>query len=145
MAEFYTPKIVQSNAYMAQVEMLLELHVCPECGKFMLGADADFLRYLFPSKQSINSVENQLTRADFGWRTTTRNGCGDAVCNRCRDSGNLSFVCAGCQKQQSIKEIQEQFGNVLPDYLCKTCYSTISAKDWEDLNIELDNKHQYDY
>ena len=59
-------------------------------------------------------------------------------------AGKADFLCALCNERKSTDKIQESIGDA-PEFLCKDCYDTVSAKIWDDKLDELQEAHRYDY
>ena len=130
----YTP----TTYYGRCVLIVVELRACPLCGKLIMPPG----RGMFPTSPKV-SRETQMRNA--GWVEEGR--CrinGDYPCAECVQAGKATFVCAGCGKEQSGSEIKESFGDP-PEYLCKTCYATIPAKEWDEKEAELRESHRWDF
>lgn len=128
----YTPTLY----YDRYALMLIEVRRCPICGKWMLPDT----RNPFPTAPDA-SKETQLKNA--GWVKEGRcNINGGYPCVECEQSA--TFVCALCGKEQPGSEIEESFGDP-PEYLCKTCYGNVSAKDWAEKKAELRESHRWDF
>jgi len=58
--------------------------------------------------------------------------------------GKASFVCTLCNERRTSDQVQERFGDP-PEFLCKICYSSVSALKWDQKNKELNEAHRYDF
>lgn len=117
--------------------MLVELRKCPICGNWMLRGNAH------PFPRHGMTMEKQLSNA--GWCLHGQCYVNDEfVCMDCEVAGKIRFHCALCGKEQETSEIKESVG-APPEYLCETCYSTYSAKAWDEKIHELYKKHKWDH
>jgi ssDNA-binding Zn-finger/Zn-ribbon topoisomerase 1 len=138
----YTPKIINSdNSSSVYVEMLVESKKCPLCSKQMVMRDS---RYgIFPIWMQINQ-DAQVKRGGLVYFSRIEVD-GNLICQECSDAGRASFKCELCHQRHNTSEIQERIGRYLADYLCKLCYSTVSAQKWAEKIKELEEEHKYDY
>ena len=134
----YTPSLYYGRYAM----MLVELEVCPICNRLMMPRYGGRRYSPFPATQEA-SEETQLKNA--GWVKSGRTWLnGQYVCEECERNGRVLFTCELCGKEQSSTEVQESFGDP-PEYLCKGCYASVSAKDWTEKVDGLRKSHQWDY
>jgi hypothetical protein len=102
----------------------------------------DNYQRLFPIWNELNQ-DAQMKRADLVYLSTTKVN-NKAICLDCVDAGKATFQCALCHQTYPTSGIQQIFGDP-PDYLCKPCYGTVTAKEWEKKVNELDKEHEYDF
>jgi hypothetical protein len=142
--EDFKPEIIQDNKTHAYAIMMVELKVCPICGKYMLYSDnSSYYRYAFPKYELIN-FDNQVKKA--GWVITSSTEVKDVyVCQDCVKNGKVEFTCSLCGIKQPTSQIQETIGGYDKDYLCQTCYTTKTAKEWEEKTDDLHKEHRWDY
>ncbi len=140
----YTPKFIDSeNRY---AEMLVEVHVCPLCHKCMMprieGSYRVSERNIFPHYREID-YETQLKRA--GWLLMSDVKVDDKyICLDCERTGKADFLCALCGQRKPTSKKREAFGDP-PEYLCDDCYETVSAKAWDEKQMELYAAHRWDF
>lgn len=134
----YTPTLYYGRYAM----MLVELDVCPVCNRLMMPNHGISRHSLFPTAPNA-SEEMQLKNA--GWVRSGRTWLnGQYVCEECERNGRVLFICEICGKEQSCDEVQESFGDP-PEYLCKGCYATVSAKEWDEKARGLRESHRWDF
>lgn len=121
-------------------EFKLKVIVCPKCKKKMVDANHQYLRWSFPGYRG-QSFKVQISRKDMTIRSEEKEGY-HYLCKNCVDL--LKFKCFGCKETKLKKDIKYKHGDT-PDYLCEGCYKTKTAKEWDKLQDEIVEKHQYDY
>jgi len=57
---------------------------------------------------------------------------------------NLLYPCSLCEVDYPESELEDQIG-CPPEYVCKHCYETISAKEYDEHVGKLRDKHRLDY
>jgi len=57
---------------------------------------------------------------------------------------DLLYPCSLCEVDYPESEIEDQIG-CPPEYVCKHCYETISAKEYGEHVSRLHDKHRWDY
>jgi len=98
-------------------------------------------RSIFPTYHEID-FEHQVKIA--AWEIMSDIKVDDKyICQGCADSGKANFLCALCNERKSSNKKQESFGDP-PEYLCRDCYESISAKTWDDKEKELSEEHRWD-
>ena len=136
--EKYTPKIIEEpNSTLAYATMLVQIEKCPLCGKWMI-RDDPFPKYYMLDK------DIQSKRA--GWVKVGHrdHGIDKYVCVECNAADFATFKCVLCQQQRKSSEVERSFGDP-PEFLCKDCYLTTPAKQWDEKVSELEEEHQYDF
>lgn len=132
----YTPKIHEGGKY---VEMLIEAKKCPICSKVMIHkAKAG----IFPMYIAINQ-DAQMKNAGIVF-TSNVSVDDKLICVECEASGKADFKCELCGERRPTNLIQESFGYP-PEFLCKVCYETVPAKQWDEKTDELYDQHKYDF
>ena len=121
----------------------VEIYYCAICNAQMVYKPHGMDR-VFPAYQG-NNFEAQAQRAGLRFVSPSRTPNDGLVCRECFDAGKITFTCALCGKAYPGTEIQETFGAYVIDALCKTCYTTVSAEQWEAKCDELYRVHRYDY
>lgn len=135
----YTPQIFKKQSHgLAYGLMVVELRKCPICEKWMLNRSNSF-----PNMDENREVL-QLQRAGWVHKSSMENNNMDYICEECKTHARVKFTCAICGEERTSSEIQEQFGYPA-EYLCKECYSKVSAKEWDVKVEELDTKHHWDF
>ena len=134
----YTPTLYEGGYAL----MLVQLEVCPVCNRLMLPDCRDRRSSPFPTAQDA-SEETQLKNA--GWVKSGRTWLnGQYACEECERNNRVTFVCGLCRKEQSGAEVKESFGDP-PEYLCKGCYATVPAEEWEKKVKEFRARHRWDF
>jgi len=120
--------------------MIVELDECPICKKQILNVPKK--SYIFPTWYEID-IDNQLKKA--GWVLASQETQeGKIICIECSKSGKSTFLCALCGLRKPTSKIEESIGWPA-EYLCKDCYETKTAKEWDDMVKKLNAEHRYDY
>lgn len=66
----------------------------------------------------------------------------DIVCEQCVADGKIHFKCAFCEETRNSELYHDaEYG----DPICKICYETLTAKEWDEKMKELHEIHRYDY
>lgn len=122
-------------------EFKLKVIVCPKCDKKMIDAEYWNLYSSFPvyHKQALQS---QISRKDMVIRSEIKHNDYAYVCKTC--VGLAEFKCYSCKQQDVVKNIKYRNGDP-PDYLCKKCFKSKTAEEWENLKYEIQELHQWDY
>jgi len=136
--EEYVPKIIKNDNWV-YLEMVIEATKCHCCEKIMLPRAK---RGIFPNYMHINQ-DAQMKRAGFVYSTFTEVD-GKPICIECKEAGKIDILCAMCNERKPSNKEQESFGYP-PEYLCKDCYETVPAKQWNEKADELNNNHRYDF
>jgi len=117
----------------------LRTETCHCCGKQMMAKDkSNLFPFLFAESQ-----EAQMKKQGVAFRSSSEKD-NKRICIECEAKGLASFVCALCGERKSSSNVQESFGYPA-EYLCKDCYSTVSAEIWENKIEELSESHRYDF
>lgn len=138
----YTPKIIKDDDVIYG-EICVELERCGHCHKPMLDLRMDTRpNGIFPRFHKL-MIEAQMQRA--GWVARSDSDIDEvAICRECEKLGIAAFTCYGCKEKRASNLLEQSFGSP-PDHLCHVCYSTMSAKAWDELLRELEDEHKYDY
>ncbi len=136
--EDFKPKIYRQGSYY-YVEFLLRAEKCPCCGKYMV---EEHQHGVFPYYCRGNQ-ESQMEKSGIVFISFTEVD-GKRICIECNDSGKADIKCSLCEKRKKTDMVEESIGWP-PDYLCKDCYKTVTAKVWDDKVEELNEEHQYDF
>ena len=125
------------------VSFIVEADPCPECGKGML-PHLSAHQELFPRAKGLQ-FEDQVRAKGLVFRSSLRNKDERHICEDCAKAGKATFTCFLCRmERKTLDEIQYELGDP-PDFLCTTCYTTTTAKQWGDAVDELEEAHKYDY
>jgi hypothetical protein len=134
----FTPKIIDKEG--GYGILMVRLRKCKYCGGWMFDEENSY-----PSPCYENGIDKQLERA--GWKKQGYVGMQTLdvqICEECVGKDAKTFLCAICGKQKKSSEIEECIG-YSAEYLCKDCFSSISAKEWDEKVEELEEKHKWDY
>lgn len=121
--------------------MLFDLRTstCPCCKRQMMPKmDSNFFPLVESSKQ-----EYQMRDKGVFFISKSRLDA-ELICSDCESKGKATFECALCQQRHNSDQIQESFGDPA-EFLCKTCYSTVPAKTWNEKVDCLEKHHRYYY
>lgn len=141
MMNEYTPEIDGKYA-----KVVIALEECSSCGKSMVKVreeDTRRLSDLFPLYIKDN-LKSQLERAGIQWLGYQTDKFGECLCEECSKAGKGKFICALCNEERSSNLIERCFGYP-PEYLCRTCYVTVPAKQWDIKVKELHDSHRWDF
>lgn len=133
--------------------MLVSLSKCGHCKKIMVypprSQGHDFST--FPVWMG-NAFDVQVKRAGWvlaaikGDTTTQDEGRIRVICVGCAAAGHASFTCKLCKEKRSSDLEQAGYGDWDDrDSVCKPCYETVPAKEWEETLDEISKEHRYDY
>ena len=134
----YIPTIVEEEGNRAYALMLVQILKCPICGKWMLSTEKPFPVY---NKLNCNS---QMELANWKSKSSINLAWDSYICTDCEKAGRATFKCVMCGKERESSDIQESIGYP-PEHLCKICYSSVSAKEWEEKVRNLEELHKYDW
>lgn len=145
MQKPFVPQIIKPFAddRIVYLAMLIEAEICPICQKIMTRAGKSFFNGgNFPNAMSYN-FDTQIKNA--GVVVMSKIQVDDhCICIECANAGKADFLCALCNIRRPTDQVQESFGEP-PEYLCKICYETVPAKQWDMKTSELYSQHQYDF
>jgi hypothetical protein len=143
MADEFIPKMETRYGF-HYGRMIVAVELCHTCKKPMV-ARPQLVSYehgLFP-KHIDENFDAQLKRA--GWVEKSHSKVDNSwICEECASQGKASFVCALCNERRTSDQVEERFGDP-PEFLCKTCYSSVSALKWDQKTEELNEAHRYDF
>ena len=133
--EDYIEKLKENGTY---VEMTLQTKKCPCCGKLMLEKSETN----FPSYHILNqkSQMKNLGLVYVGKILVDD----EPICVECEEAGKADFLCELCGVRKPSSKIKENIG--YPSvFLCSDCYSTVTAKEWDEKIDELHEEHRFDF
>jgi hypothetical protein len=134
--EQFTPFFVPGNKHYAY--FMESVSYCAACKSPMISAHKPERIY------NQRSLAAQLKRA--GWKHESgviSSAHGGELCHECAAKGLASFKCELCGEVRDNTLIQFQHGDP-PDYLCKVCYETVTAQEWEKAEEKIWEAHQWD-
>lgn len=136
----YTPEII-GNEY---ATFLVKLERCPLCNCLMIAEPKQqhFRKSTFPVYCKL-SFETQAKRANLHFVSNIIVD-DEYICIECADEGKADFLCSLCKNRKSTDKEKESFGDP-PEYLCKDCYSTVPAKEWDKKCEMLEESHRWDF
>ena len=139
----FIPKILGSDDdEHVYVTLAVRVKRCATCCRPMIPA-ADRMP-LYSAGYPYMTPAEQAKRA--GWPDITLyavNVDGRHICDACAAEGHATFRCAMCQEERESTAIQARFG-MRAEYLCKPCYTTVPAAQWDAKSNELAFKHRHD-
>jgi len=135
----YTPKKQGENILFA-----VALKKCFKCGKDMVSRPPtqSFEENTFPVYYR-GDFDAQANRAGLVIQSRVRVDY-KYICEKCVKEDRADFLCSLCGKRHLSSEKQLSIG-LPPEYLCKTCYKTVSAKRWKEKINDIENDHMYDF
>ena len=147
--KLHKPEILKEEGGTSEwVTLALYLTPCPECNRPMVDVPEKYLHYcssiVNSSQQGGNTIDAQCKRGGIVLRSEVVNKKDRKICVECAAAGKATFVCHQCKTERPANEIQTSFGDP-PDYLCKPCYATLPAKEWDAATKSLSEMHRYDY
>lgn len=120
----------------------LQMEQCPVCNVYML-PEGEYSR-LFPLRADMG-LRAQLARAHWQPRSTVYDDTRETyICQRCAKEGKLTFTCALCNEVRQSNESQLARG-MPAEHLCKSCYATVPAKQWDEAVARLEERHKFDH
>lgn len=140
MKDDYTPKIIENRDSSVYATFVIQLKKCATCQTPML---PKISRDIFPKWQRVDALA-QIERAGWQAESTSLDKRGNPICGRCATLGKASFVCAMCHQERSSDQVQLSFGDPA-EHLCKTCYATKPAQEWDQRIEALEEAHRYDF
>ena len=137
-----------------KAQVTIELDKCYECNKAMFY----FTRLAYEKSNAFGMLyklfpkyykEKLHTQAEEkGWAFSSGfQGNKGHICEPCALKGLALFSCSGCGEDRNLDQVQDSFGdtsNGCAAYLCKTCFSTKTAKQWVELIERLRDEYPYD-
>jgi hypothetical protein len=144
MSEIFIPELFIPGVVAGHYGLLLvELQRCSVCGRQMLHRDAKRAQKIFPLYLAL-TLKAQLNRANWRLASGITDKNNDVICESCAAENLGSFVCVLCGIERPSEAVQQSIGDP-PDYLCKICYDSVTARAWERKIDELEKDHRYDY
>jgi hypothetical protein len=137
MTYIHTPKMVSDEGAL----FLVSIRRCPICHQWMVHAP-DWDRYsTFPGGDNrfVDQAERAGLRLESGHEVDGIN-----ICQVCKDTGKATFVCALCGERRPANQEEESFGDPI-EYLCRVCYATVPAKEWDEKIRQLEQRHRHDW
>jgi len=136
----FVPYIIEDKRYAVYIAFALEGHRCPLCGVVMIPKVGNG----FPLYNLYTQTE-QVKKARLKFEGLASPVYGDQVlCEDCSKT-EVKFQCSHCEQTQGMDQVKQMIGADPADYLCLTCFKTVTAEKWEDLVDELRERHRYDY
>src|SRR5579859_7870202 len=138
----FTPQVVKdTNAI--YVTMLLEVDECPICKKIMMRKEnKHFHGGNMPNSFAIDQ-DTQMKQVGIVFESKTKVD-DQYICAECAEAGKADFLCSLCGSRYPTDQVQESFGDP-PEHLCKNCYATVPAQQWDKKTSQLYSAHQYDH
>ena len=140
----YTPEIVKDDDFSATVLIAVECDKCDGCGKPMVVLPFSLRK---TPKQSYwsrkNAIQNQIERA--GLVSYGEEFQGRDYCETCIVGAKATFTCIVCKKECSSDLYWDGYYSNSTEPRCINCYATVPAKEWDDLNQQIHERHKYDY
>ena len=142
--EQFKSEIIGTDGDQSYATVMVELHKCPCCAKFMLFNVLSKYPYNGPFPHWFKcDIETQMKRA--GWVHNSQIKVDDKyICKPCALAGKADFLCALCETRKPGDEMHSFFGDP-PEHLCKPCYNTVPVSQWDAKCSELEEAHQYDF
>lgn len=122
--------------------MYIPVNRCKECSSLMVLREK--APYIF-SKHITMTQLAQVKRLGLKFQHNDSILKEDLVCTECFSAGAVTFRCSLCDQIKTTDKIQESVGYLPSEYLCKDCYATTPAIEWENKLEELHESHKYDY
>lgn len=121
------------------------VHTCPSCGRSMVHPPPKvyYASSTFPVALN-NTFEEQRKKRDLELVGQAVDADGNRLCETCTSAGKATFLCAHCGETKESKFIHKSFGDP-PEYLCKPCWHTVPASQWEEICEKLEENHAYDF
>ncbi len=140
--DFIPTVIAETGDDHVYVAMAVRVKCCAACRRPMIPA-ADRMP-LYSAGFPQMTPEEQAKRA--GWPELTLYATsidGRLICDQCAKEGHARFLCSLCNQIRTADEIKARFG-VRAEYLCKPCYLTVPAAQWDAKSDELARKYRHD-
>ena len=131
VSEDFTPFLVPDRDDSAF--FILPISHCANCDTIMYGS----------ATHGVPSIDVQLKRAQWHRASGVSSPAhGGYLCQPC--SVIASFKCHLCGEIRPMGEVKARIGDP-PDFLCTTCFETVTAREWHEAVEKLNNEHRYDY
>jgi hypothetical protein len=140
--DFIPTIIAETDDDHVYVTIAVRVKRCATCGRPMIPA-ADRMP-LYGAGFPQMTPEEQARRA--GWPELTlyaANFDGRLICDPCAKAGHARFKCSLCHQIRPAEDVKARFG-VRAEYLCKPCYQTVPAAQWDAKTDELAHKYRHD-
>lgn len=141
----YIPEIVTDGVDLYG-KLLVSLTQCPSCNRIMLKRYSyqwSGFESIFPKWLQIQ-LREQLSKADILIYSQFKNRNDKFICIECAKDGKNTFTCDLCGEERTSDLKETSYGEP-PDYLCKVCYESVPAKEWDQRNEKLLQAHKYDF
>ncbi len=148
-----TPKIIyefdsgdgllNENAY---VQIVIQVKKCGSCNAYMFRLSKKEmyrLRKLFPDWEKY-TLKTQMNSVDWKFNSYLTNHESKEICHECAQTGKASFKCFICKEIRSSDLQEHSFGDPA-DSICKICYASIPAKQWDEIIDKLHERHKWDF
>jgi hypothetical protein len=143
----FTPMTILELPNRVYATVLLELPRCPVCHYPMVHRRS---RYpspdQWPNYYRLDQTA-QVKAASWRWRSDMRDGNGQFMCETCAGADKGTFTCFICKQERPTSQLHQTYGDaeVSTDHTCKLCYETLPAKQWDEAEEKLHEKHRYDF
>lgn len=137
---YLIPKEIDTHRYEPVIEgdwglFALPLERCGFCRKQMLSPMKGF------HLSSTMNQEAQMRAAGLVYRGDSNVTSFD-VCEECVAAGKVAFNCIFCgEYRKSDLYHDSEYG----EPICKICYESLTAKEWDEKMEALHEAHRYDY
>ncbi len=142
----YIPEVIDDN-YVKFLSVVGRCRICNVLKLLITREQANRLyrgdTHLFPVYCKADLIA-QMKRASIVFSSEIKDKDGYLICEDCAKKGKATFICALCEKEKASDLKQESFGDT-PEFLCKDCYNTVSAKVWDKKVKELYDSHRWDF
>lgn len=137
--ESFVPYIIEDKLRSVYIAVAIECHRCPRCGVVMLpsslAAAPKFYRYAWDAQvKRLFAKKEGLASPKYG---------DQILCEDCSKT-EVKFTCAHCDQEWGMEQIKTSIGYPA-EYLCLTCFKTLTAERWEDIENTLRQSHKHDY
>ncbi len=130
----FTPKSYLDGKY---TEIIIQTNVCNYCDNVMIPERA---MSLFPMWHEANG-KSQCGRGNLVIEDM-KSSSDDRICVDCYKANKKVFKCYSCFRSQEMDQVYQDFYH--EEYLCKSCYASVPAKDWDKYIDEINENHKYD-
>lgn len=108
--------------------------MCPICNKLMLNG-RNFDPYIFPKEYPlVKQMEEHGLEFSSDIYMNYR-----LICTECKRNIKEEFECFKCRKVQLKSEVEYTYEK---ESLCRTCYSTVTAKQWDRLKEAMEESER---
>lgn len=130
--EKYVPVTYSDRQTKAEYTLILvPTKACGVCKKTMF--DVNLI--------DIPGVDDQRLRAGMQINSRKTGALGFEVCAMCAITNKISFICALCNEERRSEMEARAFGTTDPEFLCKACYDTVPARQWDEAVARLTQRN----